>query len=77
MKQPKKSTVTKRTTDEDKLSSIRWQAFIKASGLPYDQLTEEWASFFSAQSEIETAEVELVRLIDIAIKKDLNNVGRG
>lgn len=64
-------SVTKKTTVEDKLDAIRWQAFIKASGLPYEELSEEWHQFFSAQAEITTAQTELVKLIDKAIQADV------
>jgi hypothetical protein len=67
----KTTTVTKRVTEEDKLNSVRWNAFIKASGTPVQELTDEWLSFFDSQADIETASSELVRLIDLAIKKDI------
>ena len=75
MKTPKKATVTKKVSPSDRLQdaldSIRWTSFIKASGLPYDQLSEDWLEFFSSQADPKTASKELVRLIDIAIQDDM------
>ncbi len=75
MKTPKKATVTKKISPSDRLqdvlNAIRWTSFIKASGLPYDQLSEEWLAFFDSQSDPQTASTELVRLIDIAIQDDM------
>lgn len=64
-------SVTKKTTVENKLDAVRWQAFIRASGLPYEELSEEWLAFFDSQAEISTAQVELVKLIDRAIQADV------
>lgn len=74
MKTPKRVTVTKKTTVEDKLDALRWQAFIKASGLPYEELSDEWHLFFSAQAEISTASTELVKLVDKAIQADVEKL---
>lgn len=70
MKTPRKAVVSKRVSEDEKLNATRWAAFIKASGLPYEQLSEEWLDFFSAQSDPQSASTELVRLIDIAIERD-------
>ena len=64
-------SVTKKSTVEDKLDALRWQAFIKASGLPYEELSEEWLDFFSGQSDPTTASFELVKLVDRAIEADV------
>lgn len=66
----KKAIVTKRPSAEQIQDAKRWTAFIEASGLPYDQLSEEWLDFFSAQSDPQSASTELVRLIDLAIAQD-------
>lgn len=63
-------SVARKTTVEDKLNSLRWTEFVKASGTPFLSLSKEWLAFFDAQSEIETASSELERLVDIAIQKD-------
>lgn len=70
MKVPRKAVVSKRVSEDDKLNATRWVAFIKASTLAYEYLTEEWLDFFSAQSDPQSASTELVRLIDIAILRD-------
>jgi hypothetical protein len=71
MKSPRKSAiVSKKITDEIITNASRWTAFLVASGTPYENLSDEWVLFFSAQAEIETASTELVRLIDAAISKD-------
>lgn len=78
MKTPKKATVTKKVSPSDRLqdalNAIRWTSFIKASGLPYDQLSEDWLEFFSSQADPLTASTELVRLIDIAIQDDMEKL---
>ena len=66
----KRVSVAKRSSAEQIQNSERWEAFIKASGIPNSKLSDEWHEFFTAQSEIDTASVELVRLIDIAIAQD-------
>lgn len=75
MKTKPTTTVTKKISPsdrlEDALNAIRWTSFIKASGLPYDQLSENWLEFFSSQADPQTASTELVRLIDIAIQGDM------
>lgn len=71
----KKATVTKKVSPEqriqDALDSVRWKAFIKASGLPFENVTDDWWNFFEAQSDPASASTELVRLIDIAIQSDM------
>lgn len=66
----KKVSVTKRPSAEQIQDAKRWDSFIKASSLPYEQLSEEWLDFFSAQSDPQSASTELVRLIDLAILRD-------
>lgn len=73
MKTPKRAAVSKKVTDDEKLNAQRWVHFLAASALPFEQLTEAWLDFFSAQSNPESASTELVRLVDIAIKNDLEN----
>lgn len=68
----KKVSVSKRPSAEQIQDSKRWDCFIKASSLPYEQLSESWLDFFSAQSDPQSATVELQRLIDIAIAEDEN-----
>lgn len=66
----KRVSVGKRPSAEQVQDAKRWTSFITASGLHYDQLSEEWLDFFSAQADPITASTELVHLIDIAILKD-------
>ena len=70
MKTPRKVVVSKKLSDSQIVDAQRWQAFIKASVIAYEHLSEEWLDFFSAQSDPQSAATELVRLIDIAILKD-------
>lgn len=67
-------SVTKKTSVEDKLNALRWREFIRASGLPYEELSEEWLNFFSGQSDPTTAQTELVKLIDKAIQADVEKL---
>ena len=61
------------TKKQEALDASRWRAFLQASSTPYEDLSEDWYLFFDAQAEISTAQAELVRLVDIAIKNDLEN----
>lgn len=70
MKTPRKAVVSKRVSEDEKLNAKRWQQFIIHSGIQFEDLSTEWVSFFDAQSEISTAQTELVRLIDLAIARD-------
>lgn len=69
----KKAVVSKRVTDEIVTNANRWTQFIIHSGVRFEDLSDEWVRFFDSQSEISTASTELVRLVDIAIKNDLEN----
>lgn len=74
MKTPRKAVVSKRVSEDEKLNALRWSAFIVASGTPLTELTDEWYTFFDKQADVETASVELVKLIDLAIAKDMEKV---
>lgn len=65
-----KAIVSRKVSDEQLQNAIRWEKFLIASGTPFLSLSNEWLAFFDAQSNIETASTELVRLIDLAIAKD-------
>lgn len=68
MKTPKKvSTVTKLTTNTDKLQAHLWREFLVASGTPWNELSDEWAEFFYSQAEIETAQIKLEELAKKAV----------
>jgi hypothetical protein len=67
----KRAIVSKKVTDQRVVDASRWKAFIYASTLAYEYLTEEWLDFFSAQSDPTVAGTELIRLIDIAIERDI------
>lgn len=69
----KKAVVSKKITDEILANSNRWTQFIIHSGVRFEDLSDEWIAVFDAQAEISTAQAELVRLVDIAIKNDLEN----
>lgn len=66
----KKAIVSRKVSDEQLQNAIRWEKFLIASGTPFLSLSNEWLAFFDGQSNIETAQIELVRLIDLAIAKD-------
>lgn len=72
MKIPRKSaTVSKKVSDQQIVDARRWNDFIRASGVPFSELTEEWKDFFDAQSDTATASFKLVKLIDIASEHDM------
>lgn len=74
MSAPKKTAiVSKKLTDEIVTNAHRWTQFIIHSGIRFEDLSDEWVMFFDAQAEISTASTELVRLIDLAILKDVEN----
>ena len=66
----KKVIVSRKVSDEQIQDAKRWEQFIIHSGIRFEDLSDEWCSFFDSQAEINTASTELVRLIDIAILKD-------
>lgn len=69
----KKSVVSRKVSDQQVKDALRWNAFLHASGLPYNQLTPTWWDVFDAQSDPITASVVLVELVDIAIAQDGGN----
>ena len=74
MSVPKKKAIVSRKVSDDQLQDAnRWNCFIAASSLPFEQLTESWLDVFDSQSNPQSASTELVRLVDIAIKNDLEN----
>lgn len=71
MSLPKKKAIVSRKVSDDQLQDAkRWNCFIAASSLPFEQLTDAWLDVFDSQSNPESASTELVRLIDIAIERD-------
>ena len=74
MKTPRKAVVSKRVSDDEKLNAQRWVHFLAASALPFEQLSDAWLDVFDSQSNPESASTELVRLVDVAIKNDLEGV---
>ena len=67
----KKAVVSKKLSDQQIVDAQRWNDFIRASGIPFEELTEEWKDFFDAQSDPSTANFKLVKLIDIAGEHDM------
>ena len=67
----KKAVVSKKLSDQQIVDAARWNDFIRASGVPFEELTEEWKDFFDAQSDPLTASFKLVKLIDIAGEHDM------
>lgn len=74
MKVPKKAIVSKRVSEQQIIDAQRWNAFVTASGLSFEELSESWLNVFDCQSKPESASVELIRLVDLAIQKDLEKV---
>ena len=67
----KKAVVSRKVSDQQIIDARRWNDFIKASGVPFSELTEEWKDFFDAQSDTATASFKLVKLLDIAAEHDM------
>lgn len=66
----KTAIVSKKITDEIVANANRWTQFIIHSGIRFEDLSDEWLSFYDAQADIISASTELVRLIDAAIESD-------
>ena len=69
----KTAVVSKKVSDQQVKDANRWTQFIIHSGVRFEDLSDEWLMFFDSQSDISSASTELVRLVDIAIKNDLEN----
>ena len=67
MKNKPKSTVTKRTTNTDKLQAHLWREFLVASSVPWELLSEEWQLFFYEQGDIVKASSRLEELAKKAV----------
>lgn len=67
----KTAVVSKKVSDQQIVDAARWNDFITASGVPFEQLTVEWLDFFSAQADPSTASIKLVKLLDIASEHDM------
>ena len=74
MKTPKRVTVNKKLTPEDKVNASRWSAFVRTSGLPFEELTSQWLDFYDCAGDCKASSTELERLIDLAIKADEENL---
>jgi hypothetical protein len=70
----KTATVSKKLTPEDRLNASRWSAFVRTSGLPFEELSESWLDFYDCAGDCKASSIELERLIDVAIKTDEENL---
>jgi len=52
-----------------KKDALRWQAFENACRLPYEQLSDEWNTFFIRMGYTDSKPGELSELIDRAINE--------
>ena len=50
-----------------KKDALRWKAFEKACRLPYEDLSDEWNTFFIRMGYTDSKPGELAGLIDLAI----------
>jgi hypothetical protein len=74
MKTPRKSsTVSKRTTSQEKLKAHLWDEFLKASSIPWDELSEDWKVFFYEQGDIVHASERLEELAIKAVEEKGND----
>ena len=67
----KKAVVSKKLSDQQIVDAARWNDFLRASNIPFEELTPEWLDFFDAQSDPSTANIKLVKLLDIASEADM------
>jgi hypothetical protein len=62
------SKVSKRTTPNDKLAANRWRAFCTGCQIPFEELSDEWNTFFIRMGYTTVTDQELNDSIDAAMK---------
>lgn len=64
MKTPKRvSTVSKRPSAEQIQDSLKWAAFVAASQVEWDELTESWKDFFEVIGNTKSSSEEINQAI--------------
>lgn len=62
----KKAVVTKRPSAEQIQDSLKWAAFVAASQVEWDELSESWKDFFEVIGNTKSSSEEINRAIEKA-----------
>lgn len=63
MKTPRKAVVTKRPSAEQIQDSLKWAAFVQASQIEWDNLSENWKDFFEVIGNTKSSSEEINQAI--------------
>lgn len=66
MKTPKRVSVTKRPSAEQIQDSLKWNAFVTASQIEWDDLSEDWKDFFEVVGNTKSSGEDINNAIDLA-----------
>jgi hypothetical protein len=64
---PKKVSVTKRPSAEQIQDSLKWSAFVTASQIEWDDLSESWKDFFEVIGNTKSSSEEINQAIEKAM----------
>ena len=66
MKIPRKTVVSKRVSEDEKLNSLRWTFFLSQCAIEWDSLSEESRDFFATMGSTESSEDDINNAMDLA-----------
>jgi len=66
MKTPKRTVVSKKVSDDDKLNSARWLFFLSQCSIDWESLSEESRDFFASMGNTESSEEDINNAVDLA-----------
>lgn len=64
---PKKAVVSKRPSAEQIQDSLKWTAFVAASQVEWDELTESWKDFFEVIGNTKSSSEEINQAVTKAM----------
>lgn len=67
MKTPKRVSVTRRPSAEQIVDAQRWNAFVTASQIEWDELSEEYKDFFEVIGNTKSSSEEINQAIEKAM----------
>lgn len=67
MKTPKRVSVSKRPSAEQIQDSLKWNAFVTASQVEWDELSEDWKDFFEIVGNTKSSSEEINQAIEKAM----------
>lgn len=65
----KKAVVTKRSSAEQIQDSLKWKAFVTASQIEWDELSESWKDFFEVVGNTKSSSEEINQAIEKAMEE--------